>query len=182
MTDPQNPWTTHSTEVVYENPWIEVSHREVTTPTNTPGIYGVVHFKNLAIAVVPIDEDDHTWLIGQYRYPTASYSWEVPEGGGALDERPDDAARRELQEECGLHAEYLELILTCQLSNSVTDERAHVYVATGLTEGPNNPDETELLKVRRLPVDDAIDMALSGEITDSLSLLALLRLAVLRRT
>ncbi len=175
-----SPWTTHTSDVVYDNAWIQVTHREVTTPTGTPGIYGLVHFKNRALAVVPIDDADHTWLVGQYRYGTDHYSWEVPEGGGPLGEDPLDAARRELLEECGLHAERLELILKTELSNSVTDEQAHVYVATGLTAGRAEPDDTELLAVRRLPVDDAIRMALTGEITDSLSLIALFRLALLR--
>ena len=177
-----NPWTTHSNDIVYDNPWIRVTHRKVTTPTGTDGIYGIVHFKNLAIAVIPIDEHDHTWLVGQYRYGTDHYTWEVPEGGGLLDETPTDAARRELREECGLHAEHLELLMTAELSNSVTDERAHIYLATGLTAVDAEPDDTEVLELRRLPVDDAIAMAMNGQITDALSLMALLRLAAHRRT
>jgi len=178
--DQRNPWTTNSNEVVYDNPWIQVSHREVTTPTGTPGIYGVVRFKNLAIGVIPIDDQDHTWLVGQYRYAIDRYSWEIPEGGGPHNEDPVDAARRELQEECGLHAAKFEPILRAALSNSVTDEHAVVYVATELTMTAANPDETEVLALRRLPVDDAIAMALNGEIDDSLSLLGLLRLAAMR--
>ncbi len=177
-----NPWTTHTTAAVYDNAWIEVTHREVTTPTGTPGIYGLVHFNNQAIAVVPIDDEDHTWLVSQYRYAIDRYTWEIPEGGGPLHESPVDAARRELLEECGLHAAHLDLIAVSELSNSVTDEQAHIFVATGLTAGEANPDDTELLALRRLPVDDAIDMALSGEITDALSQIALFRLALLRRT
>lgn len=178
---PANPWLTHTSDTVYDNPWIEVTHREVTTPAGTPGIYGVVHFKNLALAVVPIDDDDHTWLVGQHRYAIDEYSWEVPEGGGPLGDDPAASARRELREECGLHAEHLELIATCTLSNSVTDEHAMVYVATGLTPTAADPDDTEVLRLRRLPVDEAIRMALDGEITDVLSQLALLRLALKRR-
>ena len=173
-----NPWLTHTNEVVYDNPWINVSHRTVTTPTGTKGIYGVVSFKNLAMAVVPIDDEDHTWLVGQYRYATNHYTWEVPEGGGPLDESPGDAARRELREECGLEAADLELLMTAELSNSVTDERAHIYVATGLTPVPSDPDDTEVLRLRRLPVDEAIAMVMNGEITDALSMLALYRLAI----
>lgn len=177
-----NPWTTHSTDVVYDNPWIRVTHSEVTTPSDTPGIYGLVHFKNLAIAVVPIDDEDHTWLVGQYRYALDEYSWEVPEGGVAIGESIEDGARRELLEEVGLYAEHLELVLTCELSNSVTNERGHLFVATGLSQGEVDPDDTEELALRRVPVDEAIDMVLRGEITDVMSQTILLHLALSRRT
>lgn len=183
MADPTvNPWTTHTNDVVYENPWIEVSHRDVTTPTGTPGIYGVVHFKNNAICVLPVDDEDHTWLVGQYRYATDEYSWELPEGGSPIDDDPADGARRELLEECGLHAEHLELILTSELSNSVTDERAFIYIATGLSAGQADPDDTEELALRRVPVDEAIAMVSRGEITDIMSQLALLHLALRRKS
>jgi len=174
---PDSPWVTHTYDVVYENPWIRVTHRDVTTPTGTTGIYGHVHMKNWAIAVVPIDDDDHTWIVGQYRYTLGRYSWEVPEGGGALDEEPVDAARRELREECGLEAAELELIGTSELSNSVTDETARIYVATGLTHTDRDPDDTEQLAVRRIPLDEAIRMVDDGEITDALSQIALMHIA-----
>lgn len=177
-----NPWTTHEIDIVYDNPWIQVTHRTVTTPSGTAGIYGVVHFKNRAMAIVPIDEHDHTWLVGQYRYSIDRYSWEVPEGGGLLDEDPESAARRELREECGLEAERLELIATAELSNSVTDEHAGIYVATGLTATDTDPDDTEDLTLRRVPVDEAIRMVDTGEITDALSQIALLHVARRRLT
>lgn len=180
--DENNPWITHTNEVVYDNAWINVSHRDVTTPTGADGIYGLVHFKNVGIGVIPIDDQDHTWLVGQYRYAIDRYSWEIPEGGGPHNEDPIVAAKRELREECGLLAEHLEPIVHAALSNSVSDEHGLVYVATGLTPTETDPDDTEVLALRRLPVDEAIDMALRGEIDDSLSLLGLLRLAVARRT
>ena len=179
---PDNPWQTHSVDVVYDNPWIEVSHREVTTPTGSPGIYGLVSFKNLAIGIIPIDDDDHTWLVGQYRYPLDRYSWEIPAGGGPANEDPATTARRELQEECGLVASSLDELMRAAMSNSVTDEHAIIYVATDLAATETAPDETEVLALRRLPVDDAIAMALAGDIDDSLSLLGLLRLAAQRGT
>ena len=74
----------------------------MVSPGGSPGIYGVVHFKNRAIGVIPLDEAGYTYLVGQYRYPLQLYSWEIPEGGGPLDEDPLEAAKRELREETGL--------------------------------------------------------------------------------
>ena len=170
----KNNWKTHTTEVRYENPWIAVSHREVTTPGGSPGIYGVVHFKNLAIGIVPVDEAGNTWLVGQFRYPHQKYSWEIPEGGGPHAEDPLVAAKRELREETGIEASDWSELLRTDLSNSVSDESGILYLATGLTFGEPEPEDTEALTVRKLPLREAVEMVLRGEITDSLSQIGLL--------
>ncbi|OZG71276.1 DNA mismatch repair protein MutT [Hahella sp. CCB-MM4] len=180
MTDSQNPWQTLSSTEVYDNPWIRVEHREVITPTGNRGIYGLIHMKNRAVGIIPIDEQDHTWLVGQYRYATQSYSWEIPMGGVPADEWAQEGARRELREETGLIADELEELLQAHTSNCVTDEQGIVYIARKLTQVGWAPDNTELLSIKRLPVAEAIRMAISGEITDALSLAALLKLAYLR--
>lgn len=170
-----NPWKTLHSIRVYDNPWISVSHRDVINPAGEAGIYGVVHFKNLAIGIVPIDEEGYTWLVGQYRYTIDAYSWEIPEGGGPLHTDPLDSARRELREETGITAGQWVRVLDCHLSNSVTDEAGIVYLARGLSFGPAQPEATEQLSLRRLPFTEAVDMVLRGEITDSLSIMGLLR-------
>ena len=176
-----NPWTTHSTEIAYENPWIRIEHSEVTTPGGSPGIYGVVRFANVSVGVIPIDDEDHTWLVGQYRYALDEYSWEMPEGGCPQGESPEDAAHRELLEETGLRAAQLSPLLSgIRLSNSVTDETAYAYLATGLTQGEAEPEDTEELRVQRVHVDEAIEMVLAGEINDSFSVMAFLRLSLMR--
>jgi len=158
-----------------------VEHREVIAPTGHPGIYGLVHMKNRAIGIIPIDQDDHTWLVGQYRYATEEYSWEIPMGGGPPHETPLQSAQRELQEEVGLTASHWELLMELQTSNCVTSERAWVFVASALDTAPLAPDDTEQLQLRRLPVDEAVAMAARGEIRDGVSVAALLKLAYRRR-
>lgn len=174
----QNPWITHSKRPVYDNPWISVSESAVTNPGGGDGIYGVVHFKNRAIGVVPIDDEGNTWLVGQYRYTLNSYEWEIPEGGCDENERPIDAAKRELREETGIIANEFEPILdNIALSNSVTDERATIFVARQLTFTESNPEETEDLQLKKLPLMEAIEWVHKGAITDSVSVMALLKIA-----
>jgi len=174
-----NPWKTHSIEERYDNPWITITHREVTNPNGGAGIYGVVHFKNIAVGVVPIDEEGFTWLVGQYRYTLEQYHWEIPEGGCPKNESPLDAGKRELLEETGMTARQWDLLLESHLSNSVTDEYCVCYVARGLEFGTAAPEETEQLELRRVPLKEAIQMVMDGTITDSMSVMALLKVALL---
>jgi 8-oxo-dGTP pyrophosphatase MutT (NUDIX family) len=170
-----NPWTTHSIEEVYANPWIRITHREVTNPSGGPGIYGVVHFKNVAIGIVPIDHEGNTWLVGQYRYTLNQYHWEIPEGGCPGGQSFLEAAQRELLEETGITAKTWIPLLETYLSNSVTDEYGMCFVARDLSFGEATPEETESLEVRKLPFSEAVEMVMRGEITDSLSVMALLK-------
>lgn len=173
-------WQRVSSRCVYENPWIRVSHEEVITPANTDGIYGVVHFKNTAVGVVPLDEQDNTWLVRQTRYTVNQYTWEIPEGGCPRNEETLAAAKRELQEEVGLLAEHWEQLQELQLSNSVTDEAAVIYVARGLSQVEQTLDDSEDIEVKKLPLSEAVAMVERGEITDAISVAALLRLALAR--
>jgi len=171
-------WQTKTSTTVYENPWIKISHDEVITPKNTDGIYGVVHFKNTAIGVVPVDDEGNTWLVKQSRYTLNQYTWEIPEGGCPGGESPLAAAKRELEEEVGLVARDWQQLMTMHLSNSVTDEFCVVFVARGLSAGMQQLEATEDIEVRKLPLREAIDMVKRGDITDGISVAALLRLAL----
>ena len=175
----RNPWKSLKHESVYDNKWITVSHEEVLNPNGNGGIYGVVHFKYLAIGIIPLDENNNSWIVGQYRYPLKQYSWEIPEGGGLLNEDPLASAKRELLEECGLVASDWNEILRMHLSNSVSDELAIIYVAKGLTQKQSDPEDSELLQVKKIPFDKVYEMVLNGEITDSMSVAGILKLKLL---
>lgn len=173
----QDAWQLKSKTMVYENPWIEVSHHNVVTPSGTDGIYGVVSFKNHAVGVLPIDEQGGTWLVRQSRYPHNCYTWEIPEGGAPKNEPLLAAAKRELQEETGLQAENWQPWLELQTSNSVTDELATIYLAQGLTQGDAALEATEDITVKYLPIKEAVAMIYRNEIVDAMSVAALLKVA-----
>jgi 8-oxo-dGTP pyrophosphatase MutT (NUDIX family) len=170
----------HTRRVAYENAWITVWHDEVSRPDGSPGIYGVVHFASLAVGVLAIDDDDRVVLVGQHRYTLGEDSWEIPEGGVPLDEAPLAGAQRELREETGLRAGTWRELARVDLSNSVTDERAVLFVATDLQHGQAEPDPTEALEVRWVAFDEALAMTMDGRITDGLSVVAIQRVALER--
>lgn len=177
-----NPWTTLSGRQVYDNPWINVREDRVINPGGSEGIYGVVHFKGTAVGIIPVDNQQHTWLVGQFRYPHKEYSWEIPMGGAPLDADPLEGAIRELREETGLTAAKWYNLMKVHPSNSVSDETGYVYLATDLTHGDWEPEETEQLIVKRVSISDAVQMVISNQITDCISISGLLRLHVAMQT
>ena len=174
-------WKRLDSRTVFENPWMEVREDHVINPGGGQNHYGYVHFKNLAIAILPLDDEGNTWLVGQERYTLGEYSWELPMGGAPLDEYPLNAAKRELREETGLMAERWSEVMRLHTSNSITDEVGIVYIAEGLTQGETEFEETEDLEIRRLPLEEAVRMVNDGEITDAISVAAILRIAALRK-
>ena len=166
----RGPWTIHEMRTAFENPWMQVVEHVVTQPDGTPGNYGVVSFRNLAIGVLPLDAEGNVLLVGQHRFPNDYYSWELPEGGGARDVAPVESAKRELREETGAAAENWREFLRMDMSNSITDEIAIGFLAWGLSSGKAEPDPTEVLETRRAPFREVLEMCLSGEIRDSLTI------------
>ncbi len=177
----KNPWTTLSGEEKYDNRWINVTEYQVINPAGGKGIYGKIHFKNRGLGIIPIDNEGNTWLVGQYRYTLNEFQWEIPEGGGLLHEYPLVAAKRELKEETGLTAKKWTQLLKFNPSNSVSDEEAIIYIAEDLEHGESNLEETEAdLEAKKIPLKEAIDMVMRGEIKDSMTIIGLLMLARIR--
>ncbi len=179
MNEQQNPWKIIDENKIYENPWIKLTQYDVINPSGGKGIYGKVHFKSFAVGALPLDEELNTYLVGQYRFPLDCYSWEIPEGGGAFDVDPVESAKRELLEETGLVAAEWTKIVEMHLSNSVSDEYAVVYLARNLSQHTASPEETEQLQVIKVPFEEAYQMVERGEITDSMSVAAILKVKLM---
>jgi 8-oxo-dGDP phosphatase len=177
MEEIKNPWTTLSSKEIYSNPWIRVREDQILNPSGGAGIYGVVSFKNKAIGIIPIDKDGNTWLVGQYRYSLEEYSWEIPMGGGPNELDPLESAKRELKEETGLTADKWTYLARIHTSNSVTDEEGFIYLAEELTEGDTEFEDTEDLAIWKLPLSEAVEMAMDNRITDGISVAGLLKAA-----
>jgi len=178
----ENPWKKLSKKLIYENPWIRLEEHQVLNPAGNNGIYGTVHFKNLAIGIIPIDAEGYSYLVGQYRFPLDEYSWEIPEGGGNHNIPPLESAKRELLEETGIKASSWQEIQRIHTSNSVSDELGIIYLATDLEFGEAQPEEDEVLQLKRVHWKEMLEMVLNGEITDSLSVAGILKYARMQET
>ena len=175
----KNPWKINGSKKIYENPWIRVDEHDVIQPKGAKGIYSVVHFQNLAIAILPLDENHNTWIVGQWRFPVNEYSWEIIEGGGDINTDPIESAKRELQEEAGIIAEEFIKIQEVHLSNSGTDEMGIIYVARNISFTNSSPEETEELQVQKIPFTQLFELVMRGEIKDGLTIMAVLKTKLL---
>lgn len=170
----ENPWKIEAKREQYNNNWIAVTEFQVRNPAGKPGLYGVVHYKATALGIIPVSGAD-TWLVGQYRFPFNAYSWEIPAGGGTPEEDDLEAAQRELQEETGLHGGNWKEIQVMQLSNSVSDEIARIFLVTDPQVGPACPTDEEQLELIRVPLLQAVEWVHEGLLTDSMTVAGLLR-------
>jgi 8-oxo-dGTP pyrophosphatase MutT (NUDIX family) len=169
------PWRTLNRTEAHDNPWFAVEVYQAIAPTGAPATYNMQVYKNIAVGVLPLHEDGTVTLVGQWRFPFGTYSWELPEGGSPHGEIPLEGARRELREEAGLTAADWRLVLTMQLSNASSDEVALCYLATGLGPAPHEPDSTEALAIARVPFREALEAAVAGRIQDAMTVAMLLR-------
>ncbi|MBI4912282.1 MAG: NUDIX hydrolase [Acidobacteria bacterium] len=177
-----NPDRVLGSEPRLDGPWLRLRVDRFAHRRGAQGTYVVAGFPRSACGVLALDEADRVVLVGQWRYPLERYSWELPEGGGDPSESPFEAIRRELREEAGLEARAWEPLAFFHPSNSTTDEEAFLFLATHLSEVPGGhaPEADEELQLRREPFGECVARALSGEITDSLTVAALLALQARR--
>lgn len=175
-----SPWKILGEKDIYDNKWINLTEYDVINPSGGKGIYGKVHFKNLAVGVVVIDNDWRTYLVGQYRFTIDEYSWEIPEGGGDPQKTPLESAQRELLEETGLVAHNWMPLGRYHLSNSVSDEEGFLFLARELEQHEAEPEETEDISVKKIPFTEALEMIERGEITDTLSVIALQKIRLMQ--
>lgn len=173
-------WTINSSEIKYDNPWIKVTEHQVVNPSGSNGIYGEVHFKNIAIGIVALDNQDNIYMVNQFRFVLNQDSLEIPEGGGSLEIDPLVSAKRELKEETGLEASSWEKLMELHLSNSVSDEKAIIFLAKDLHQGEMELEETEDIVVSKLSLKEAYELVKENKITDAISVAAILKLYILQ--
>jgi len=170
------PWLRLSRHRVYENPWIAVDEDLVELPNGARTIYGVVDCGG-CVGMLPFPDPEHVLLVRQWRYVAGRLTWEMPTGGLHAGETVDQAAQRELAEEAGVRAGQLVPLTSYSTSKSVVDETAHLFLALDLTAAAATPDDTEVMQLRTFTFTDALDMVLSGEIVDSMTIIAILWVA-----
>ena len=175
----ENPWQILNTREMVDTPWIRVVMHDVIHPGSEKGMYTVTHFKNLAIGILPLDEEMNTWVVGQFRFPLGQYSWEMPEGGGPIGIDPLESARRELKEETGIEARRWTLLNMMHLSNSTTDEVAYLYLARDLSFGESDPEPGEQLEIKKIPFEELYRMVINGEVTDAMTVATVLRVKLM---
>jgi 8-oxo-dGTP pyrophosphatase MutT (NUDIX family) len=170
-----DPWVVRNVARAWENAWFVLDRHEVIHPGGAAGEYTVIRPRRIAVGVLPVEDDGSVHLVGQWRFPLGRYSWEMPEGGAEPGEPPLACARRELEEEAGLVAAAYLKILEMDMSNSLSDEQAIIYLATGLSPGAYQPEATEVLKHRRAHFTELLARVESGYIRDSMTVAAVLR-------
>lgn len=166
------------TRELHRDRWTRLRHDTVRWENGVQAQFSVIE-RMAGAAVLPIAKDGTIVLVREFKYALGEYSLEAEAGGIEEGEAPLAAAQRELLEETGLTARHWRHLAAFHTSNSVTDEAGDCFVAWGLAQEAPQPDDTEVLRLRRLPLREACAMAADGRITDAITLIALQRLELL---
>jgi ADP-ribose pyrophosphatase len=167
------PYQTLNRRVVVQNPWYQLRQDDVILPNGQQAVYNVLT-KADAVWIVPVLKNGDVVLINQYRYPIDEWCLEIPAGGIPSDKSPEETAHQELEEEVGGQAEELIFLGQYWTMNGLGNERAHLYLATGVTLGELHHEATEVIELKIVSAQDALQRARSGEIADAPSALAIL--------
>lgn len=163
------------TERIYEGRIINLRVDTIAMPSGRESKREIVEHQG-AVCVVPILDDGRIALVRQYRKATGGELLEIPAGGLEIGEKPEDAARRELIEECGLEAHTLTKIFQCFLAPGYSTELIYCYIAEHLTATDTNPDEDEIVATELYTLDELLPMIDDGRIVDAKTIAALLAL------
>jgi ADP-ribose pyrophosphatase len=169
----EKPITTLSSRHLWRSPYYNLRQDEVRWPDGSLGTYTVIEHPG-AVWIVPVTTDGKVAMIYAYRYTVDDWCWEVPAGGLKPGDDPQEVARRELLEEIGGQAENIQFVADYYTMNGIGDERAYVFLATGVTLGTPQREPGEVMDIHLLPPQETLDMARRGEITDGPSALSLL--------
>jgi len=172
----RSPWQQIASRPIYANKWMAIREDQVRTPDGRETIYGVVDCGQ-CVGVLPFVDPGHVLLVGQYRYVAKRFTWEMPTGGVRGGESLEAAAQRELAEEAGVRAGRLTWVSTYHTSKSVVDETAHLYLGEELAQADRAADETEFIERRTFPFAQVLEMVTRSEITDSMTVIAVLHAA-----
>lgn len=130
-----------------------------------------------AAAIVPFDEEGNVYLIEQYRHPVGDYILEIPAGTLEEGEDPADCASRELEEEIGYKAKEMNHLMSIYPAVGFSTERIEIYIAKGLIKSEQNLDEDEFVEVKKMTLDEALELIDNNKIVDSKSICGLLKAA-----
>jgi ADP-ribose pyrophosphatase len=169
----QLPYQTLRSRLLWSSPWYSLREDHVRFPDGSEGPYTVVD-KREAVWIVPVLPDGSIVLIRNYRHTVSGWLWEVPAGGIEPDISPDEMARRELAEEIGGQAETLREVRSFYTMPGIGNERAHIYLAEGVTLGEPHHEPSEVMERHILPREEVLAMVMRGDIADGPSALAIL--------
>lgn len=156
----------NETKTIYKGKVFTLASDNITLPNGVVTGIDIIRHPGAA-AIVPMLKKDTVLLINQYRYAAGGFIWEIPAGTLNPGESPLECAKRELAEETGYSADKLEKLTEIVPVPGYSDERIHVYLATGLQKAVQNLDKDEILNVHETNMDDALKMIAKGEIIDS---------------
>ncbi len=172
---------TVKSEYIFEGRVVRLRFDEVELPNGNFANREIVeHYGGVAIAA--ITDDDQIFLVRQYRHPYEEVIFEIPAGKIEKGEDPFECGKRELKEEVGATAENYELLAIDYPSPGYCGEKIYIFYAHGLTLGENKLDKDEFLEVKKVPFEEAFEMVMSGEIKDSKTQIAILKLKAMRES